>query len=163
MLDVPKTRQSWENFRKLAPQEVAALVSIGQVLAKSGLEHELLELVKLRSSQLNGCAFCLQMHSTDARKMGVSEEKLQLLAAWREAPVYSARERAAIAWTESLTLVAESEHGVPDEVYHDATSVFSDEELAHLTGQVVVINAWNRIAIAYRFMPAVKAASAQAA
>jgi alkylhydroperoxidase family enzyme len=103
------------------------------------------------------------MHSTDARKMGVSEEKLQLLAAWREAPVYSARERAAIAWTESLTLVAESEHGVPDEVYHDATSVFSDEELAHLTGQVVVINAWNRIAIACRFMPAVKAASAQAA
>jgi AhpD family alkylhydroperoxidase len=163
MLDVPKPRQSWENFRKLAPQEVAALVSIGQVVAKSGLEPELIELVKLRSSQLNGCAFCLQMHSTDARKMGMSEEKLQLLAAWREAPVYSARERAAIAWTESLTLVAQSEHGVADEVYADAASVFSEAELAHLTSAVVVINAWNRIAIAYRFTPMVKAASAQAA
>jgi AhpD family alkylhydroperoxidase len=163
MLDAPQPRQQWQNFRKLAPQEVAALVSAGQAVEKSGLEPELLELVKLRSSQLNGCAFCLQMHATDARKMGMSEEKLQLLAAWHEAPVYSARERAALAWTESLTLIAESEHGVADEVYQDAISVFSDEELAHLTGQVVVINAWNRIAIAYRFAPQVKAASAQAA
>src|SRR5215475_4696777 len=136
MLDAPKVRQKQQNIYKMIPQEMAALQSLSQAVAKSGLEPEILELVKLRSSQLNGCAFCLQMHATDARKMGMSEEKLQLLSAWREAPVYSARERAAIAWTESLTLIAENEHGVPDEVYHDATTVFSDEELAHLTGQV---------------------------
>jgi AhpD family alkylhydroperoxidase len=145
------------------PQEIAALQSLGQAVAKSGLEPEILELVKLRSSQLNGCAFCLQMHATDARKMHMSEEKLQLLAAWREAPVYSARERAAIAWTESLTLVAQDRHGVPDDVYEAASSVFSEAELAHLTSAVVLINAWNRFAIAYRFTPQVAAANAQAA
>jgi AhpD family alkylhydroperoxidase len=162
MIDVPKPRQQWQHLGKLAPQETAALISIGQAVEKSGLERELIELVKLRASQINGCAFCLQMHATDARKIGMSEEKLQLLATWREAPVYSARERAALAWTESLTLIAQS-HGVSDEIYADVTSVFSDAELAHLTAQVVLINAWNRIAIAYRFPPQTKAASAQAA
>jgi AhpD family alkylhydroperoxidase len=162
MLDTPKTRQQGQHVKKLIPQEIAALQSLGQAVAASGLEPEILELVKLRSSQLNGCAFCLQMHSTDARKMKMSEEKLQLLPAWREAPVYSARERAALAWTESLTLVAQS-HGVPDDVYEAASSVFSEAELAHLTSAVVLINTWNRFAIAYRYAPMVAAANSQAA
>jgi len=156
MLDSPKPRQQWEHMKKLIPQDMAALMSLSQVIAASGLEPEILELVKLRASQVNGCAFCLQMHATDARKMKMSEEKLQLLAAWREAPVYSRRERAALAWTESLTLVAQS-HGVPDDVYAAATAEFSDVELAHLTSAVVLINAWNRFAIAYRYAPMVPA------
>jgi AhpD family alkylhydroperoxidase len=163
MLEAPKARQQRQSFNKLAPQEIAALQAMSKAVEASGLERELLELVKLRSSQLNGCAFCLQMHATDARKLGMSEEKLQLLPAWREAPVYSARERAALAWTESLTLVAVNHDGVPDEVYDDAVSVFSDAELAHLTSAVVLINSWNRLAIAYRFTPHVAAASAHAA
>jgi len=163
MLDTPNARQQWQSINKLVPQEIAALLSLSQAVAKSGLESELLELVKLKSSQLNGCAFCLQMHATDARKMKMSEEKLQLLPAWREAPVYSARERAALAWTESLTLVAQDRHGVPDDVYEAASSAFSEAELAHLTSAVVLINAWNRLAIAYRFTPMVAAANVQAA
>ena len=163
MLEAPKARQKQQTIYKLVPQEVAALQSLSQAVAKSGLEPEILELVKLRASQLNGCAFCLQMHATDARKLQMSEEKLQLLAAWHEAPVYSARERAALAWTESLTLVAQDRHGVPDDVYDAVSAVFSDAELAHLTAAVGLINVWNRFAIAYRFTPQVAAASAQAA
>jgi AhpD family alkylhydroperoxidase len=163
MLDTPKPRQQWQSIGKLVPQEIAALQSLGQAVAKSGLEPEILELVKLKASQLNGCAFCLQMHMTDARKLKMSEEKLQLLPAWREAPVYSARERAALAWTESVTLVAQDRHGVPDDIYAAASAVFSEGELAHLTAAVALINAWNRFAIAYRFAPMVVAANAQAA
>jgi AhpD family alkylhydroperoxidase len=111
MLETPKARQQWRASTSLR-HEIAALLAMSKAVEASGLERELLELVKLRSSQLNGCAFCLQMHATDARKMGMSE-KMQLLAAWREAPVYSSRERAAIAWTE-FDLVA-SHHGVSDE------------------------------------------------
>jgi AhpD family alkylhydroperoxidase len=163
MLDAPQARQKQQTIYKLVPQEIAALQSVGQAVAKSGLEPEILELVKLRASQLNGCAFCLQMHATDARKLKMSEEKLQLLAAWHEAPVYSARERAALAWTESLTLVAQERHGVPDDVYAAASAVFSEAELAHLTAAVGLINVWNRFAIAYRFTPMVAAANSQAA
>jgi len=163
MLDAPKVRQKQQNIYKMIPQEIAALQSVSQAVAKSGLEPEILELVKLRSSQLNGCAFCLQMHATDARKLHMSEEKLQLLAAWREAPVYSTRERAALAWTESLTLVAQDRHGVPDDVYEAVSAVFSEAELAHLTAAVGLINVWNRFAIAYRFTPMVTTANSQAA
>ncbi len=120
----------------------------------------MIDLVKIRASQINGCAFCIQMHTAEARKTNVAEEKLTLLPAWREAPVYSDRERAALAWTEAVTLIANS-HGVPDEVYSDALSVFSETELAHLNAAVIMINAWNRIAIPYRFTPQV--ATAQAA
>ena len=163
MLDAPQVRQKQQNIYKMIPQEIAALQSLSQAVAKSGLEPEILELVKLRASQLNGCAFCLQMHATDARKLHMSEEKLQLLAAWHEAPVYSARERAALAWTESLTLIAQERHGVADDVYAAASAVFSEAELAHLTAAVGLINVWNRFAIAYRFTPMVAAANSQAA
>jgi AhpD family alkylhydroperoxidase len=159
MLKAPEQRQPWKNFQKHAAKENAALIAMGDAVAHSGLEPELIEFVKIRASQINGCAFCLQMHTADARKLKISEEKLALLVAWRETPVYSERERAALAWTESLTLVA-SHHGVPDDVYNDAMSAFSEAELAHLTAAVIMINAWNRIAISYRFTPQVPTAQA---
>lgn len=159
MLKAPQARASHAHFQKNAKRENAALIAMSEAVEQSGLEHELLELVKIRSSQINGCAFCLQMHTSDARKINVSEEKLSLLTAWREAPVYSERERAALAWTESLTLIA-NHHGVADDIYNAALSVFSETELAHLTAAVIMINAWNRIAIAYRFTPMVAAAKA---
>jgi AhpD family alkylhydroperoxidase len=127
----------------------------------SGLEHALLELVKMRASQINGCAFCLDMHSKDARAAGETEQRLYLLDAWREAPFYSARERAALAWTEALTLVSETH--APDDVYAEARAQFSEKELAALTMAIVAINGWNRIAIGFRsepgsYQPARKAA-----
>jgi AhpD family alkylhydroperoxidase len=159
MLKAPEQRQNWKHFQKHAAKENAALVAMSDAVAHSGLEPELIEFMKIRASQINGCAFCIQMHTADARKLNISDEKLTLLPAWREAPVYSERERAALAWTESVTLIA-NHHGVADEVYNDALSVFSEAELAHLTAAVIMINAWNRIAISYRFTPQVAVAKA---
>jgi len=117
----------------------------------TGLESNLLDLVKLRASQINGCAFCIDMHSKDLRAEGESEERLYLLDAWREAPIYSDRERAALAWTEAVTLIAK-EH-VPDEVYEQARQHFTDDELAKLMLAVVAINGWNRFGIAFHAAP----------
>jgi AhpD family alkylhydroperoxidase len=117
----------------------------------SGLDTSLLELVRMRASQINGCAFCLDMHSKDARADGETEQRLYCLPAWRETPFYSERERAALAWTEAVTLV--SEDHVPDEVFQQARQEFSEEELAHLTLAIVTINGWNRFAIAFRAVP----------
>ena len=116
-----------------------------------GLDHALLELVKLRASQLNGCAHCIDMHTKELRADGESEQRLYLLNAWRESPFYSERERAALAWTEAVTLVAESQ--VPDDVYDEARKQFSEEELVNLTMALVAINAANRLNIAFRTMP----------
>lgn len=113
-----------------------------------GLDPALAELVKIRASQLNGCAYCLEMHTREARAMGETEPRLHLLAAWRESPLYTERERAALAWTEAVTLVAESR--VPDDVYEAARASFSAEELVKLTLAIGVINTWNRLAIAFR-------------
>jgi AhpD family alkylhydroperoxidase len=115
---------------------------------ESGLDHRLLELVKMRASQINGCAFCLDMHSKDARAAGETEQRLYLLDAWREVDLYSERERAALAWTEAVTLVSEGH--VPDEVFAQARAHFSEEELVSLTMAIVAINGWNRLAIAFR-------------
>lgn len=115
-----------------------------------GLEKSLLELVKLRASQINGCGYCLDMHWKELRAAGESEQRLYLLDAWREAPVYSDRERAALAWTEAVTLVA---GGVPDDVYEQARRQFSEEELANLTLAIVAINGNNRVNIAFRTVP----------
>jgi len=161
MLDAPKVRQKQQNIYKMIPQEIAALQSLSQAVAKSGLEPEILELVKLRASQLNGCAFCLQMHATDARKLHMSEEKLQLLAAWHEAPVYSERERAALAWTEAVTLIADTH--APDDLYADVRKDFSEAETVNLTMLIATINAWNRLAISFRSVPPVRAKAATAA
>ena len=119
-----------------------------------GLDRRLHELVKIRASQINGCAYCLAMHTRDARKAGESDERMHLLAAWREAPIYSARERAALAWTEAVTKI--SDHHVPDEVYDEARHHFSEKELVDLTAAVIAINAWNRVAIAFRPTPPLK-------
>ncbi len=160
MLKAPAERHNWKHFQKNAAKANAALVAMTEAVSNSGLEHDLIELIKIRASQINGCAFCVQMHTSDARKMNASQDKLTLLPVWREAQIFSERERAALAWTENLTLIA-NHHGVSDEVYNDALTVFSDAELAHLTAAVIMINAWNRIAIPYRFTPQV--ATAQAA
>lgn len=121
------------------------------VRKSSGLEPSLLELVRMRSSQINGCAYCLDMHSKDARAAGETEQRLYCLPAWRETPFYSERERAALAWTEAVTLVS-ADH-VPDEVFELARKQFSVEELAELTLAIVSINGWNRFSIAFRALP----------
>ena len=118
---------------------------------QSGLERSLLHLVELRVSQINGCAYCLDMHSKDLRAEGETEQRLYLLDAWRESPFYSARERAALAWAEAVTLVREGH--VPDDVYAQAREQFSEQELVNLTLAVVTINGWNRLNIAFRPTP----------
>lgn len=133
---------------RVAPDAIAAVAALSKYVESCGLEPELLELVKTRASQINGCAFCLQMHTRDARARGETEERLYLLDAWRESPLYSPRERAALAWTEALTRIAETH--APDEVYSEAQAQFSEEELVKLTVAIGVINTWNRLAIGFR-------------
>ena len=128
-----------------------AMLGLNGYEAHAGLEHSLRDLVKLRASQINGCASCLDMHSKEARARGESEQRLSLLDAWRESPFYSERERAALAWTEAVTLVAESR--VPEAVYEEVRQHFSDDELLALTMAVVTINAFNRLNVALRTVP----------
>ena len=137
-----------------------AMLALQREVETSGLEHSTLELVKIRASQINGCAFCIAMHTKDARKMGERDERMHLLNAWEEAPVFSPRERAALAWTDAVTLVTEGH--VPDAVYEDVRKHFSEKELVDLTYAVMAINAWNRLAIAFRKQPIVARASAAA-
>ena len=136
------------NKQEKAQAALKALNGIGQYLAKSPLEKHLLNLVYHRVSQINGCAYCLDMHSKDLRAAGETEQRLYLLDAWREAPFYSDRERAAFAWAEAVTLVASSH--VPDEVYEEARKQFTEEELVDLTMAVIAINSYNRINVAFR-------------
>src|SRR4029077_18213080 len=127
-------------------------------IQSTGLEKSLIELVKIRASQINGCAFCINMHTQDARKGGETEQRIYLLDAWREAPVYTDRERAALAWTEAVTLISETH--APDDVYEAARAQFSETEMVNLTMLVGAINAWNRIAISFRAIPPVKVKAA---
>ena len=136
------------NSYQAAPGVMKAMMALEAEVAQSGLEPSLVELVKIRASQINGCAFCLHMHTRDARARGETEQRIYLLDAWRESPLYSERERAALAWTEAVTLVSHTH--VPEEVYEQAKTIFTDEELVKLTLLVVAINAWNRFAIAFR-------------
>lgn len=138
-------------YAKVAPGAYKAMLGLEQYVRGCGLEPSLLELVKMRASQLNGCAFCLDMHSQDARAAGETEQRLYLLDAWREAPFYSERERAALAWTEAVTMVSGGH--VPDDVYAAARERFTEEELVNLTMAVVAINGWNRLAIGFRSEP----------
>lgn len=130
---------------------INALRELETYLHGCGLEHSLLELVKMRASQINGCAYCLDMHSKDARAAGETEQRLYTLDGWHETPFFSARERAALEWTESLTRVADTH--VPDEVHARVSKHFTDEELLSLTLAVVAINGWNRLAISSRVEP----------
>jgi AhpD family alkylhydroperoxidase len=133
------------------PAIIHAMLGLEKQVSKGGLDNKLLNLVRMRASQINGCAFCLDMHSKDARAAGETEQRLYGLNAWRETPYYSARERAALEWTEALTLVTEGH--VPDEVYERVRQEFSEDELAHLSLAIVAINGWNRLNVAARTVP----------
>lgn len=139
------------NYMQASPDGFKALRGLQEQVENSGLESSLLELVKMRASQINGCAFCLDMHSKDARAAGETEQRLYLLNAWREAPFYSDRERAALAWTEALTRIADGE--VSDTLYAEAQQQFSDKELADLSFAIIAINGWNRLAKPFRSEP----------
>ena len=139
------------NHLEVGTGAVQAMLKLSGYVAQSGLEQSLLGLLEFRVSQINGCAYCLDMHSKDLRAAGETEQRLYLLEAWRESPFYTDRERAALAWAEAVTLVTEGH--VPDEVFAQARKQFSEEELANLTLAVVAINGWNRLNIAFRTMP----------
>ena len=154
-----KQRIDW---KAVAPEGLAAQRGLETYVRRSGLESALLELVKTRASQINGCAHCLDMHTKDARAHGETEQRLYALAAWHEAPFYSDRERAALAWTEAVTRIGEDR--VTDKVYAEARRHFSEKELVDLTLAIVAINGWNRLAVAFRtpagtYPPGVHAAS----
>jgi AhpD family alkylhydroperoxidase len=152
-------RSEYEDFKRIAPDAYDLVLALGQVAAKAGLDKQLLELVKLRASQINGCAFCVQHHVLLSERLGVPVDKLHLVAVWREAPIFSPRERAALAWTEALTLLPD---GFGDEVYAQAQGEFSETELTYLTSAIASINVWNRFGAAYRWTPP-KRANATAA
>jgi AhpD family alkylhydroperoxidase len=138
-------------IQKVAPQAYRAMAGLETYVRHSGLELSLLELIKVRASQINGCAFCIDMHTKDARASGETEQRLYGLMAWREMPFFTDRERAALAWTEALTLISEGH--APDEIYEEVRGRFTDEELVNLSMAIVTINGWNRLAIGFRMVP----------
>jgi AhpD family alkylhydroperoxidase len=138
-------------YGKAFPEGIHALLNLGKVIAAGGLEPSLIQLLYTRASQLNGCAYCIDMHTRDARAAGETEQRLYALSAWRETPFFTLRERAALAWTEALTNIQQGH--APDEIYEQARSEFDDSELVKLTMAITHINAWNRIAIAFRTEP----------
>lgn len=146
-------RSEYADFKALAPDVFEMVLALGKAAAKAGIDEQLLELVKLRASQINGCAFCVQHHILLAEKLGLSADKLNLVVVWREAPLFSPRERAALAWTEALTLLA---GGVSEDVYAEASAAFSEKELTYLTSAIASINVWNRFGAAYRWTPPVR-------
>jgi AhpD family alkylhydroperoxidase len=139
------------DFYTASPDALKAMIALETAVSKLGLEKNLLELVKLRSSQINGCAFCIDMHTADAIKGGETPRRLFAVTAWREAPFFTDRERAALLWTESMTLVSQTH--APDEDYEFAIAQFSPKEMIDLTVAISTINAWNRLAIGFRKMP----------
>ena len=153
-------RKEYRDFQTLAPDAYDIVLALGKVAAKAGIDTQLLELIKLRASQINGCAFCVQYHILQSESLGMSADKLNLVVVWREAPQFSARERAALAWTEALTLLSE---GVSDEVYAQASAEFSEQELTYLTSAIASINVWNRFGAAYRWTPPARRKAVDAA
>jgi len=139
------------NYAKIAPDALNAMLELEKYITDSGLERSLYELVKTRASQINGCAYCLDMHTKDARMAGETEQRLYALNAWHETPFYTERERAALEWTEALTLISENE--VPDSLYEATRKYFNEKELVVLTMAIVAINGWNRLAISFRTVP----------
>ena len=153
-------RKEYRDFMSLTPDAYDAVLALSQVAGKAGMDKQLLELIKLRASQINGCAFCVQYHILQGESLGMSADKLNLVVVWREAPQFSARERAALAWTEALTLLSD---GVSDEVYAQASAEFSEKELAYLTSAVASINVWNRFGAAFRWTPPARSKTVSAA
>lgn len=146
-----EARTDYATFEKIAPNVREALTALGKAVSTSGLDRQLVELIKVRASQINGCAYCLEFHLTYARKLGVPQTKLDLAGVWRDARIFTEREMAALAWTEALTGVTPK--GISDEAYAAVTKEFNESELVFLTSAIGTINAWNRIAMAFRFVP----------
>ena len=146
-------RSEYKDFMTQAPDAYEIVRSLGQLAAKAGIDKQLLELIKLRASQINNCAFCVQFHILQGESLGIAADKLNLVVVWREAPQFSARERAALAWTEALTTLT---GGVGDEVYAQARAEYSEQELTYLTSAIASINVWNRFGAAYRWTPPVR-------
>lgn len=146
-----ETMQPRLDINKVAPGALKAMYSLQKYVDECGLEHSLLYLIKVRASQINGCAYCLDMHTKDARANGETEQRLYTLSAWKETPFYTEREQAALAWTEAVTLITEGH--VPDEVFERVRAHFSDEELINLTMAVATINSWNRLILTFRVVP----------
>lgn len=153
--EATNARIDWKEFQEIAPEFATGMAAITHALKKSSIEPELRELIKIRASQLNGCAFCVQFHLNDARKINVPAAKLDLLAAWREAGIFSPRECAALDWTERLTLLAQ--HHIDDAAFESLKTHFNEREIGMLTVAVSQINAWNRIAAPLRFTPPIPA------
>jgi AhpD family alkylhydroperoxidase len=149
------------SYKTAAPDGYKALAGVESYLRRCGLEQSLIELVKMRASQINGCAFCLDMHSKDARRAGETEQRLYLLNAWAESPLYTPRERAALAWTEAVTHIADTH--APDAAYDGLRPHFSEKEIADLTILIGMINLWNRVAIGFRAVPPVEGGAGKAA
>ena len=150
------------DYREFSPDPVQAMRALEKYIAGCGLDHKFIHLLKLRASQINGCAFCIDMHSIDARAAGESEQRLYALNAWRETSFFTDRERAGLAWVEAITLVSETH--VPDDLYDETRRHFTEKEIFDLTFVASTINAWNRIAVASRtpagtYQPAAKAAT----
>jgi AhpD family alkylhydroperoxidase len=139
------------DYRKYAQDAQKSLLGLEKYISDSGLDHKLIHLIKLRASQINGCAYCIDMHSIDARAIGETEQRLYALDAWRETPFFTDRERAALEWTETLTRVSDTH--VPDDVFEEVNKYFSEKEIVDLTIVVSTINMWNRIAISMRAVP----------
>jgi AhpD family alkylhydroperoxidase len=139
------------NYAEVAPNALKAMLELEKYVHSSGLEHSLYELAKTRASQINGCAYCLDMHTKDARKAGETEQRLYALNAWRETPFFTDRERVALAWTKALTVI--SQNDVPDSLYAATREHFNVEEIVALTMAIIAINGWNRLAISFRTVP----------
>lgn len=139
------------DYGKVYPEALNAMLQLEKFTASSGIEKSLYELIKIRASQLNGCAYCLDMHFKDARKAGETEQRLYSLTAWRETPFYTGRERAALEWTEALTLIPQKV--VPDLLYDSVRRFFDEKEMVAITMAIVTINSWNRLAIGFRTVP----------
>ena len=139
------------DFYKAAPQGLKPMMALEAYFKECGLDHTIIELVKTRASQINGCAFCIDMHTADARKQGESEIRLYMLSAWHESSRFTPKERAALAWTEALTRISETH--APDEDYQELLKHFTEKEAADLTLLIGTINSWNRIAIGFRAVP----------
>ena len=153
-------RSEYADFQTLTPDAFSAVRALSAIAAKAGIDKLLLELIKIRASQINGCAFCLQYHVLQAETLGLAEDKINLVAVWREAPQFSPRERAALAWTEALTVLS---NGVSDEVFAQASAEFLETELLYLTSAIAAINTWNRFGAAYRWTPPARQQNASAA
>ncbi|MDP1602149.1 MAG: carboxymuconolactone decarboxylase family protein [Legionella sp.] len=141
------------DYYKTSPEAVKSMMSLDRYITNCGLDKLLLELIKLRASQINGCAFCVDLHCRDALKAGESQRRINAVAVWHETPFFTPRERAGLAWTEAITLLSETH--APEELYQDVRAHFSEKETVDLTMAIIMINSWNRLAVSFRKLPSI--------